>query len=41
MMKAHKKKMSLSNKSVDSVSLLTLILAFVVFIAVYAGLVNA
>ena len=41
MMKVHKREMSLSNKSVDSVGLLTLSLAFVVFIAVYAGLVNA
>ena len=51
MMKAHKREISPSNKSVDSVrlsiksvdsvSLLTLSLAFVVFIAVYAALVNA
>ena len=41
MMKVHKKEMSLSNKSVDSFSLLALSLAFVVFIAVYAALVNA
>ena len=41
MMKALKREISPSNKSVDSVSLLALSLAFVVFIAVYAALVNA